>query len=110
MTLVRSLVPHESDNILVNFVEHRGTKPLKLRIETCSDQFAVRAEPFEVAAGLDAQNSAVTWNVQTHVPPDYNDFGSVPFRMWARGGDATVRRAVPDGGQYGIDWARTICR
>jgi hypothetical protein len=84
VTLVRSLVPHESDNILVNWVEHRGTKPLKLRIETCADQFAVRAEPFEVAAGLDAQNPAVTWvSRKTHVPPDHNDFGSMQFRMWA---------------------------
>jgi hypothetical protein len=84
VTLVRSLVPHESDNILVNWVEHRGTKPLVLRIETCADQFAVRAEPFEVAAGLDAQNPTVTWaSRKTQTPPDHNDFGSLQFRMWA---------------------------
>src|SRR5512133_2403250 len=27
VTLVRSVVPHESDNILVNIIEHRGTNP-----------------------------------------------------------------------------------
>ncbi|MGE5294044.1 MAG: glycosyl hydrolase family 95 catalytic domain-containing protein [Solirubrobacterales bacterium] len=84
VTLVRSLVPHESDNILVNWVEHRGTKPLVLRIETCADQFANRAEPFEVTTGLDTESPAVTWaSRKTQVPPDYNDFGSRPFRMWA---------------------------
>ena len=84
VTLVRSLVPHESDNILVNSIEHRGTKPLVLRIETCADQFAIRAEPFEVAAGLDTENPTITWaSRKTHVPPDHNDFGSRQFRMWA---------------------------
>ncbi len=84
VTLVRSLVPHESDNILVTWVEHRGTKPLVLRIETCADQFANRAEPFEVATGLDTESPAVTWaSRKTHVPPDHNDFGSLQFRMWA---------------------------
>ena len=40
---IRSVVPHESGNLLVSWVEHRGTKPLVLRIETCADQFANRA-------------------------------------------------------------------
>lgn len=84
VTLVRSVVPHESDNILVNIIEHRGTKPLVLRVETCADQFANRAEPFEVVTGLDTESPAVTWaSRKTQVPPDYNDFGSRPFRMWA---------------------------
>jgi hypothetical protein len=84
VTLVRSVVPHESDNILVNWIEHRGTKPLVLRIETCADQFANRAEPFDVAAGLDTESPTVTWaSRKTHVPPDHNEFGSRQFRMWA---------------------------
>ncbi len=84
VALIRSVVPHESDNILVNWIEHRGTKPLVLRIETCTDQFANRAEPFEVAAGLDTESPIVTWaSRKTHVPPDHNDFGSRQFRMWA---------------------------
>jgi hypothetical protein len=84
VTLIRSVVPHEADNLLVTWIEHRGTKPLVLRIETCTDQFANRAEPFEVATGLDTENPAVTWvSRKTHVPPDHNDFGSRQFRMWA---------------------------
>jgi len=84
VALIRSVVPHESDNILVTWIEHRGTKPLVLRIETCADQFANRAEPFEVAAGLDTESPIVTWATRkTHVPPDHNDFGSRQFRMWA---------------------------
>ncbi len=84
VTLIRSVVPHESDNILVNWIEHRGAKPLVLRIETCADQFANRAEPFDVAAGLDTESPIVTWaSRKTQAPPDHNDFGSQPFRMWA---------------------------
>jgi alpha-L-fucosidase 2 len=81
---LRSVVPHESDNLLVNTIENRGKQPIALRIETCADQFANRAEPFEVAAGIDEKDPAIAWTTRkTHVPPDHNDFGSCEFRMWA---------------------------
>jgi len=81
---LRSVVPHESDNLLVNTIENRGKQPVALRLETCANQFANRAEPFEVAAGVDEKDPALAWTMRkTHVPPDYNDFGSCEFRMWA---------------------------
>ena len=81
---VRSLAPHESDNLLINTIENRGKQPIALRIETCANQFVNRAEPFEVAAGVDEKDPALAWTMRkTHVPADYNDFGSCAFRMWA---------------------------
>ncbi|MCL5282768.1 MAG: discoidin domain-containing protein [Planctomycetes bacterium] len=80
---LRSVVPHEAENLLVNTIENRGKQPIALRIETCTDQFVNRAEPFEVAAGVDEKDPALAWTTRkTHVPPDYNDFGSCEFRMW----------------------------
>jgi alpha-L-fucosidase 2 len=81
---LRSVVPHESDNLLINTIENRGKQPVALRIETCTNQFVNRAEPFEVAAGVDEKDPALAWTMRkTHVPVDYNDFGSCAFRMWA---------------------------
>jgi hypothetical protein len=81
---LRSIVPHESENLLVNTIENLGKQPVALRIETCADQFANRAEPFELAAGIDEKDPAIAWTTRkTHVPPDHNDFGSDEFRMWA---------------------------
>jgi alpha-L-fucosidase 2 len=81
---IRSTVPHESDNLLLNTIENRGKQPIVLRIETCANQFVNRAEPFEVAAGVDEKDPALAWTMRkTHVPADYNDFGSCAFRMWA---------------------------
>ncbi len=81
---LRSVVPHESENLLVNTIENRGKQPVALRIETCADQFVNRAEPFEVAAGVDEKDPALAWTTRkTQVPPDHNDFGSSEFRMWA---------------------------
>jgi alpha-L-fucosidase 2 len=81
---LRSIVPHESDNLLINTIENRGKQSVALQIETCANQFANRAEPFEVAAGVDEKDPALAWTMRkTHVPADYNDFGSCAFRMWA---------------------------
>ena len=81
----------------INVIENRGKQAIALRIETCADQFANRAEPFEVAAGIEEKDPAIAWTTRkTHVPPDYNDFGSCEFRMWAAVVTQALRRPMPD--------------
>ncbi|MEI7947443.1 MAG: hypothetical protein WCJ02_12135, partial [bacterium] len=89
---VRSVTPHEADNFVINDLFNKGPGTVEVRIETCTEQFKEREDPFEVAAGKDPSDPSLTWVTRkTQEPPPANkESGDPAFRMWAAIGTRVI--------------------
>ena len=89
---VRSVVPHEADNFVINDIANQGAAAVEVRVETGTEPFKEEGDPFEIAAGKDGNDPALTWvSRKTHQPPPPNpESGDPAFRMWAAIGTRVI--------------------
>lgn len=89
---VRSVTPHEADNFVIHDIANRGSAAVEVRVTTGTEQFKAREDPFEIAAGRDADDASLTWVTRkTHSPPPPNkESGDPAFRMWAAIGTRVI--------------------
>ena len=101
---VRSVTPHEANNFVINDLVNKGTGTIEVYIETCTEQFKEKEDPFEVAAGKDASNPAITWVTRkTHEPPPPDkESGDPAFRMWVAIGTRVI--GVPCASEVDNGW------
>jgi alpha-L-fucosidase 2 len=93
---VRSVTPHEADNIVINDIANKGAGTVEVRVETCTSPFSSEMDPFELSAGQDAKDASMTWVTRkTHQPPPPNkESGDPAFRMWAAVGTRVIGAAT----------------
>ncbi len=93
---VRSVTPHEADNFIISDIANKGAVAVEVRVETCTSQFNSKKDPFEIAAGKDANDPSLTWVTRkTHVPPPPSkESGDPAFRMWAAIGTRVIGATV----------------
>ncbi len=81
---IRSITPHPADNYLINEISNTGIRIVSVVVETVTDQYRIKTNPFEIQAGKTGSQSPVAWvSRKTNVPPAHDDYGSREFRMWA---------------------------
>jgi hypothetical protein len=93
---VRSVTPHEADNIVIDDIANKGASTVEVRVETCTSPFSSEMDPFELTAGQDAKDASMTWVTRkTHQPPPPNkESGDPAFRMWAAVGTHVIGAAT----------------